>query len=163
MIGGQEGQRLFKRGRVEIGIGRGAVHDAHLIPGQVHFLGHQRGKGGVDALPHLGPGGDDGDAGAVDQDIGGQRGTLAPQQRVGIGAAVSPGAKGSPARNGDGPEQKGAAGDGSDTAHRSGPFQCGGGGVDGGPDARIGAAAAQVAGHRGVDVVIRWLGRFGQQ
>jgi hypothetical protein len=46
------------------------VDHAHIGQIKVHFLSYKGSQGGVNALPHLGPGGDDGDAVCIDHDIG---------------------------------------------------------------------------------------------
>jgi hypothetical protein len=115
VVGGGKACRLLEHRAVEIGMRGGAVDDADGGPVKVHLLGHKGGKGGVDALPHLGAGGDDRHALGVDQHIGGQRlSARAGFQRVRIGAVVGIGAEGRPPGDGGNADQEGAAGNGAD-------------------------------------------------
>ena len=66
--------------------------------------------------------------------------------------------------DGGGGNKKGAAGDGTETRHGSASLPAGGRGtLDGGADPRIGAAAAQVTGHRLVDGRIVRIGISGKK
>ena len=92
----------------------------HLSQIKIQLLGHEGCKGGVNALPHLGPRGHDGHAFPVDHDIWVERCCPFGQiilQRVAIGGLVLPPAKGRATSNCQGAKKEGAPDDFANFGH----------------------------------------------
>ena len=157
------GKRMAHQACVEIGLRGGPVNDPDLVPCHVQLFGQQRGQGGVDTLPHLGARRDQRDAALINDD---QRVQCHPigagVQRVGQFAAVLPDAECHAPGHGGRPDQERAACDLAPIGHASTLPQGDGGGMDGRTDPRIGAAAAQIARHGGVNIGIGGRGGYGQ-